>query len=273
MSYFIDSHCHLNSPKITGLGTPDELVNRAKASNVAGMVTICCRIADEPPVLMDIAARHDNVWCTVGTHPHDASQDSEKRLDKSYIITLAKSHPKIIGIGESGLDYFYKHSTPEDQHESFRKHIQACIETDLPLVVHARDADEDIIRILKEEGAGTHLKGVMHCFSSTAWLADEALKLGFYISFSGIVTFKNTHELRDIARQVPLDKLLIETDAPYLAPEPVRKAVNEPALIVNTAKTLADLHDKTRDEIGAITSQNFFNLFTKAKDTWHAPAL
>jgi TatD DNase family protein len=268
MSYFIDSHCHLNSPKIIGLGTPDEIANRAKAANVAGMVTICCRLADEPQVLMDIAARNENVWCTVGTHPHDASNAHEKAFSQADIVALAKNHPKVIGIGESGLDYFYKHATPEDQHASFRKHIQACIETDLPLVVHARDADADIIKILREEGAGTKLKGVMHCFSSTAWLADEALKLGFYISFSGIVTFKNAHELRGIARQVPLDKLLIETDAPYLAPEPMRKNVNEPALIVNTAKTLADIHDKTRDEIGSITSQNFFNLFTKAKDTW-----
>lgn len=270
--HYIDSHCHLNSPKIEPLGAPDRLVARARAAGVAGMVTICCRLAEEPAVLTDIAGRNENVWCTVGTHPHDASAEAEKAFSQDDLVDLARSHPKIIGIGESGLDYFYNLSTHEDQAESFRKHIRVCLETDLPLVVHARDADADIMKIMKEEASGAGLKGVMHCFSSTAWLAEEALDFGFYISFSGIVTFKSAGDLREIARRVPPDRMLIETDAPYLAPEPVRKAVNEPALIVNTAACLAALHDKTREEIGAITAENFFNLFTKAKDTWRAPA-
>jgi len=273
MTYFIDSHCHLNHAKIAPLGAADAIVARARESGVAGMLTICCRMAEEPPELMAIAERNKNVWCTIGTHPHEASEEAEKAFSTTDIVKLANSHPKIIGIGESGLDYFYNLATPEDQATSFRKHIRACIETNLPLIIHARDADQDIMKILREEGAGVkNLRGVMHCFSSTAWLAEEALDIGFYISFSGIVTFKNAGELRDIAKAVPLDKILIETDAPYLAPEPHRKATNEPALVVNTASVVGDLHDKTRDEIGAITAANFFNLFTKANDTWQAAA-
>ncbi|MBU6235919.1 MAG: TatD family hydrolase [Alphaproteobacteria bacterium] len=265
---FIDSHCHLNSKKIAPLAAPDALVKRANDAGVAGMVTICCRMHEEAETLKSIASDNKNVWCTVGTHPHDASSEAEKKYTAADIVTLANSHPKIVGIGESGLDYFYNFSTPDDQAASFRKHIHACLETGLPIVVHARDADADIIKIIREEGQGGKLTGVMHCFSSGEKMAQEALELGFYISFSGIVTFKNAQNLRDIAKNVPLDKILIETDAPYLAPEPVRKNINEPALIVNTANCLADVLGKTRDEIGAITKDNFFKLFWKAKETW-----
>lgn len=273
MSFYIDSHCHLNSPKITGVGAPDALIARANAAGVAGMVSICCRMAEEPPVLKAITDSNTNVWCTIGTHPHQASEAGEKAFSVADIVALARSHPKIVGIGESGLDYFYDFADRNDQAVSFRNHIRACIKTGLPLVVHARDADEDIISILKEEGArdGGPLTGVMHCFSSSAWMAEEALKLGFYISVSGIATFKNAQSLRDILKAVPRDKLLIETDAPYLAPEPHRKLTNEPALVVHTAKMLADLLDLTRDEIGALTADNFFTLFPKAKETWQTP--
>lgn len=273
MAFYIDSHCHLNSRNIEKIGDPDALVARANAAGVAGMVTICCRMSEEPPVLKAIADRNKNVWLTVGTHPHDASNAAEKVFTTDQIVEMARSHPKIVGIGECGLDYFYHHSTPEDQAEGFRRHIRACIETGLPIVVHARDADQDVIRILKEEGAGVkNLTGVMHCFSSSAWMAEEALAFGFYLSFSGIVTFKNADALRDIAKNTPKDKFLIETDAPYLAPEPFRKNTNEPALVVNTATVLGDLHNMTRDEIGTLTANNFFNLFTRAKDTWLAGA-
>lgn len=260
---FIDSHCHLNHAK--SVADPDTLIKHANAEGVAGMVTICCRMAEEVPALTGICDRNTNVWMTIGTHPHDASKDSEKAFTADDIIKLSNSHPKIVGIGESGLDYYYDFSTPADQASSFRKHIQACNETGLPLVVHARDADQDVIKILKEEGAKN---GVMHCFSSSAWMAQEALALGFYISFSGIVTFKNAQSLRDIAKATPLDRILIETDAPYLSPEPMRKESNQPAYVVHTAKVLADVHDLTRDEIGKITSDNFFNLFSKAKESW-----
>ncbi len=271
---YIDSHCHLNHEKIIPAGTPAELVARAKAEGVAGMVTICCRLHGEPASLREIAAAHDNVWYTIGTHPHDASQDAEKAFTQDRIVAMAKADPKIVGIGESGLDYYYDLADRADQAATSRNHIRACIERGLPLVVHARDADEDIIRILKEEGAGTdpRLKGVMHCFSSTPWLAEKSLEIGFYISFSGIVTFKSAANLRDIAKTVPLDKMLIETDAPYLAPEPNRKKTNEPAQIVHTARLLGDLHDRTGEEIGEITAQNFFTLFDRARDTWQQPA-
>lgn len=266
MALFIDSHCHLNSKKIAPIGAPADLVARANAGGVAGMVTICCRMHEETETLKSIADAHKNVWCTVGTHPHDASSDAEKAFSVADIVKLA-AHPKVVGIGESGLDYFYNFSTPDDQAISFRKHIHACMESDLPIVVHARDADDDIIKVIREEGQGK-LRGVMHCFSSGAKMAEEAIDLGFYISFSGIVTFKNAQNLRDIAKTVPLDKILIETDAPYLAPEPHRKNVNEPALVLHTANCLAEVLDKTRDEIGELTAANFFNLFTKAKNTW-----
>ncbi|MCB1538167.1 MAG: TatD family hydrolase [Rhodospirillales bacterium] len=273
MSAYIDSHCHLNNPKIAPLGTPDALVARANAGGVAGMVTICCRIADEPETLKSICDRNRNVWMTVGTHPHEASQPAEQAFTQADIVALAQSHPKIIGIGESGLDYFYDFSDRADQAESFRKHIRACVETGLPLVVHARDADDEIIRILREEGAGEgRLKGVMHCFSSGAKMAEDALDLGFYLSFSGIVTFKNADTLRDIARRAPIERVLIETDAPYLAPEPHRKLTNEPALVVHTAAMLAGLFDMTREEIGDKTTANFFNLFDQARDTWQPAA-
>lgn len=267
---YIDSHCHLNHKK--SAADPDTLIANANAAEVAGMVTICCRMAQELDELKSICDRNQNVWMTVGTHPHDASDEAEKKFTTADIVKFARSHPKIVGIGECGLDYYYDFGKPEDQAIGFRNHIQACIETGLPVIVHARDADADIIKIIKEETAnGGKLTGVMHCFSSSAWMAEEALKLGFYLSFSGIVTFKNAVELRDICKNTPLDKMLIETDAPYLAPDPYRKLTNEPALVVHTAKVVADAHNLTREEIGEKTAANFFDLFWKAKDTWQRP--
>lgn len=264
---WIDSHCHLNHTKLAEIGTPGEIVANAVAAGVESMLTICCRVADEFPDILKLAKQFDNVWCTIGTHPHDASKPGEIAISQEELVRLAKSDAKIVGIGESGLDYFYNYATHEDQQQSFRKHIRACIETDLPLVVHARDADEDIIKILKEEGAGTGsgLNGVMHCFSSGRKMAEEALELGFYISLSGIVTFKQAEELRAIARDVPLDRLLVETDAPYLAPTPHRGKTNQPAYVVNTGKIAAEIKNVSPEEMAAITKENFFNLFTKAK--------
>lgn len=260
---WIDSHCHLTHDKFGGL-TPENLVENALKSGVEGMLTISCRIHDEFPHILQTTKQFKNVWCTVGTHPHDAGKDTEKKISQSEIVKIANSDPKIIGIGETGLDYFYNHSSREDQDASFRKHIRACIETGLPMVVHARDADEDIIKTIKEESAGQKLTGVMHCFSSGAKMAEQALDLGFYISFSGIVTFKKATELQDIARKVPLDCLLAETDAPYLAPEPYRGKVNQPAYVSHTGKKLAELHNIAGEEMARHTSENFFRLFSKA---------
>lgn len=260
---WIDSHCHLNHSKIAELGTPEQLVKAANDAGVEGMVNICCRVSDEFPTILATAKQFKNVWCTIGTHPHDASKPGELAVTLEQLVTLAKSDPKIVGIGESGLDYFYKLSTPEDQHTSFRKHIRACIETDLPLVVHARDADDDIIRVIREEGAGK-VKGVMHCFTGGRKMAEQALELGFYISFSGIVTFKSATDLQAIAKDVPLDKFLVETDAPYLAPTPHRGQTNQPAYVINTGRQLAQLHDVSEETIAQHSKENFFRLFKTA---------
>lgn len=261
----IDSHCHLNHKRLLNLGGPDAVVKNATAAGVIGMLTICCHIPDDFNEVMDIVNTHDNVWCTVGVHPHDASKDYAKAMTQEKLVELIKSSPKIVGIGESGLDYFYKHSTPEDQQDGFRRHIRACIETGLPLVVHARDADEDIIRIIREEGASKELKGVMHCFSSGRKMGEEALELGFYISFSGIITFKKSEDLRDFAKDVPMDRILVETDAPFLAPEPDRGRINEPALVVNTARQIAQVKNISEEEMARVATDNFFRLFDKAK--------
>lgn len=262
---YIDSHCHLNHEKMQPFGGVEQVVKNARLAGVAGMLSICCRISDEFPQIVELVAPLENIWCTIATHPHDASDPAEKAVSYDQLVTLAKSSPKIVGIGESGLDYFYKLATVEDQQESFRKHIRACIETDLPLVVHARDADDDIIRIIREEGAGTNLKGVMHCFTASRKMGEEALDCGFYISFSGIVTFKKSTDLQDFAKDVPADRILIETDSPYLAPEPFRGKVNQPALVAHTADMLAKLRGVNLDEFADQTSRNFFTLFNKAK--------
>jgi TatD DNase family protein len=262
---WIDSHCHLNHEHLKPIGTPDDIIANAKANGIDGMLSICCRIEGEFPVILDIAKRNQDVWCTIGTHPHDAGLEAEKNITKSELVKRATSDPKIIGIGESGLDYYYNKSPHADQQTSFRKHIQACIETDLPLVVHARDADDDIIQILKEEGAGTNLRGVMHCFSSGAKMAEEALAMGFYMSASGIVTFKQADELRAIFKNVPLDKLLVETDAPYLAPMPHRGKTNQPAYVSYTGAELARIKEIDTNEMARITTENFFTLFNKAR--------
>lgn len=263
---WIDSHCHLNHPKIEELGTPEQLVKAANNAGVEGMVNICCRVADEFPTILATAHRFHNVWCTIGTHPHDASKPAELAITQDELVRLAKSDPKIIGIGESGLDYFYKLSDPADQHTSFRKHIRACLEADLPLVVHARDADKDIIRVIHEEGQG-HLTGVMHCFTGGPTMAEAALELGFYISFSGIVTFKSATDLQAIARTVPLDRFLIETDAPYLAPTPHRGQTNQPAYVAETGRYLAHLHNVEEKKIADHSKENFFRLFKNAQKT------
>ena len=181
---WIDSHCHLNHIKIEDKGSPDDLVNAAKAAGVDGMVSICCRMSEDLDSLFDITSSNDNVWCSVGTHPHDAGLEAEKAFSQDDIVKLVQSNDNVVAIGETGLDYYYDNSPRPDQQESFRKHIRACIEADVPMIVHTREAEEDTANIMKEEGSGTSLSGVMHCFSSNQWLAEQALDMGFYISFS-----------------------------------------------------------------------------------------
>ncbi|MGH1403284.1 MAG: TatD family hydrolase [Alphaproteobacteria bacterium] len=262
---WIDSHCHLNHPGITEKGTPADIISAARQADVSGMMTVCCRLSEEVETLRDIAASHENVWYSIGTHPHDAGLDAEKAFSKDDIVRLARGDGNVIAIGETGLDYFYDNSPRDEQQQSFRKHMQACIEADVPMIVHTRDAEEDTARLMREEGAGTSLGGVMHCFSSAQWLAEEALSMGFYISFSGIITFKKAEELREVAKIVPLDRVLVETDAPFLAPVPYRGKVNEPAFVSHTGAFLADLYGLSVQEFAKITSDNFFRLFRKAK--------
>ena len=261
----IDSHCHLNHKRLLNIGTPDVIVARAREAGIDGLLTINCRIHDEFDEVLGIANQFENVWCSVGTHPHDAGDENEKKFTAADIVAKARANDKVIGIGETGLDYFYKHSPPEDQHENFRKHIRASLESGLPLIVHAREADDDIIRILREEGGGGKLKGVLHCFSSTRKLGEEALDFGFYISLSGMVTFKKSADLQEFTKDIPLDRLMVETDAPYLAPEPHRGHINEPAFTVHTARMVAGLKSISEEQLAAATTDNFFRLFSKAK--------
>lgn len=264
---WIDSHCHLNHAKFEG-ARPSDIVAQAREAGIDGMVNISCQIHGDFQTVLKTAQSHENVWCTVGTHPHDAGKPEELGVSLKDLVELARSDGNIVGIGESGLDYYYDFSPREDQENSFRKHIQACLETDLPLVIHARDADADIIRVMREE-AGHHndagLRGVMHCFSSGPGLAEESLAFGFYLSFSGIITFQSAEELRAIAAKTPLDCLLVETDAPYLAPVPYRGKTNMPAYVPHTGAKLAELHDVSAYEMAKVTTANFFRLFDKAR--------
>ncbi len=266
---WIDSHCHLTHERIAPLGTPEEIVAQARAAHIDGMLNICCRIADEFPIVLKTAQKFNDVWCTIGTHPHDAGLEAEKAITQDKLVELACSDPKIVGIGETGLDYFYNNSSHEDQQESFRKHIRAALEADLPLIIHTRDADEDILRLLQEEGSSSdgkrRVRGVLHCFSSGAQLAQKALDFGFYISFSGILTFKQAGELREIAKTVPLNRILVETDAPFLAPTPHRGSINQPAYVSYTGTLLAELHGTSEEELASHSKNNFFTLFDKAE--------
>ncbi len=252
----VDSHCHLDFPDFAA--ERDAVIDRARAAGVGTMVTICTRL-DEFPGVRAIAEAYDDVWCSVGAHPHEAADHAE--IDTDELVSLA-AHPRVVGIGESGLDFHYDHSPREVQERVFRAHIAASRASGLPLIVHAREADAEIAGVLRGEGASS---GVLHCFSSGRALAEAALDLGFYISISGIVTFRNAEDLRAIVRDVPLDRLLVETDAPYLAPQPTRGKRNEPAYIVHTAAMLAELKGVSSAEMAQTTTDNFFRLFAKAK--------
>lgn len=262
---WIDSHCHLDHVKFTPENGVEGVLAAAKVQGVDGMLSINCQIVEEFQSLLTLVKPYNNVWCTVGTHPHEASREDEKAVTLDELVRLASSDPKVIGIGECGLDYFYKHSAVDDQHSCFRKHIRACLALDMPIIIHARDADDDVIRLIHEETNGKGMRGIMHCFSSSTKMGHEALALGLHISFSGILTFKKSEELRAFAKDAPLDRLLVETDSPYLAPEPHRGAMNTPAYVPLTGAVLAGIKDISVDEMAKITSANFFRLFDKAK--------
>src|ERR1051325_424896 len=251
----VDSHCHLDFPDFAA--ERDAVIARARAPGVGTLLTIGTRL-DQFAGVRAIAEAHDDIWCSVGAHPHEAADHAATTA--ADLAALA-AHPRVVGIGETGLDYHYDHSPREAQERVFRAHIRAACEAGLPLIIHAREADEDVARMLRDEGAAA---GVLHCFSSGRSLAEAALDLGFYISISGIVTFKNAGELRAIVRDVPLDRLLVETDAPYLAPVPYRGKRNEPAFVAATAAAVATVKGVAPEVLAAATTDNFFRLFQKA---------
>lgn len=256
----IDSHCHLDFPDFAE--ELDDVVARAEAAGLGRMVTICTRVRKFPQVLA-VAERFENVFCSVGTHPHNAHEELD--ISTEEIIDLSK-HAKVVAIGEAGLDYFYQKDHAAAQAEGLRNHIAAARETQLPLVIHSRDADQDMIDILTQETEEGAFPFVLHCFSSGRALAEAGVKLGGYVSLSGILTFKNSQEIRDIAADVPIDRLLVETDAPYLAPTPYRGKRNEPSYVVETAKVLAETKGVSVEEIWQATTDNFFRLFNKVPD-------
>jgi len=255
--FLVDSHCHLDFPDFAE--ELDDIVKRAEMAGVKRMVTISTRVKKFPEVLA-VAERFPSVFCSVGTHPHNADEELDISIDQLVELTR---HPKVVAIGEAGLDYHYDKSPRDAQRQGFLNHIAAARITSLPLVIHARSADQDMMDILQEETEKGAFPAILHCFSSGRALAEKGVELGLMISFSGILTFKNSEEIRDIAKNVPLENLLIETDAPFLAPVPLRGKRNEPSYVVNTARVLAEVKGVSEDDIHRITSKNFFRLFAK----------
>ncbi len=253
----VDSHCHLDFNSLSD--DIDAVLERCHAANVELMVTISTRVRQFDQIRA-IAEAHDNVYCTIGTHPHNADEEIDVTVDE--IIAISQ-HPKVVGIGEAGLDYHYDNGTPAAQAQGFRTHITAARQTGLPLVIHARDADRDTADILTEETGKGAFPFVLHCFTAGRALAMTGVELGGYVSFSGVITFKTAEELRSIARDLPGDRILVETDAPYLAPVPMRGRPNEPSYVRHTAQCLADVRGQTLEQLAKDTSKNFFRLFSK----------
>lgn len=252
-----DSHCHLI---YKGLGEQQpEVLARARDAGVVAMLNISTRENEWDDVIA-VAEREPDVWASVGIHPHEA--DTHAHIDTAKLVARAQ-HPRVVGIGESGLDYYYDHSDREQQKTSFRAHLAAARETQLPIIVHTRDAEEDTAQILREEMGKGAFPGVIHCFTASQAFAEIALELGLYISISGIVTFKNAKDLQESAARIPLEKLLIETDAPFLAPVPHRGKTGEPAFVADTCRFLAGLRGIEPEALAEITRQNFHTLFSK----------
>jgi TatD DNase family protein len=253
----VDSHCHLDFPDFAS--ELDAVVARAKAQDIGRMVTISTRVKHHAEVLA-IAERFADVYCSVGTHPHHAQEEPD--IGTAELVAHTR-HDKVVALGEAGLDYHYDYSPRAMQERSFRAHIAAARETGLPLVIHTREADDDTAKILAEEMGQGAFPAVLHCFTGGRDLALRAIDLGLYVSFTGILTFKNSQNLRDIAAELPAERILVETDAPYLAPGPYRGKRNEPAYVVETAKTLAKTRGVSLEEIARQTTDNFFRLFSK----------
>ncbi|MBP1881992.1 TatD family hydrolase [Sinorhizobium mexicanum] len=253
----IDTHCHLDFPDFEA--ERDAIIERAAAAGVAQMVTISTRVKRFDTIVA-IAEAYPNVFCSVGTHPHNA--DEELDVTTEDLVRLS-SHPKVVAIGEAGLDYFYDNAPRDAQAEGLRRHIAAARETRLPLVIHSRSADEDMAAILTEESGKGAFPFLLHCFSSGPDLARVGVELGGYVSFSGILTFPKSQEIRDIAKTIPRDRMIVETDAPYLAPKPFRGKRNEPAFVVHTAEVLAETIGVSTEEIAEITTDNAFCVFSK----------
>ncbi len=253
----IDSHCHLDFESLSA--DLDGVMARAEAAGVTGMVTISTRV-DNFSTYAEMSERFSNVWCSVGTHPHNA--DQELHIKTEDLVRLS-AHPRCVAIGEAGLDYFYDNAPREAQAIGLRRHIAAARITNLPLVIHSRAADEDMAAILEEESGQGAFPFVLHCFTASQNLAQTALKLGGYISFSGIITFKNALEIQEVARIVPADRYLVETDAPYLAPIPHRGQSNEPSFVRHTAEKVAEIRGVSLEQVGRETTANFGRLFSK----------
>jgi len=253
----IDSHCHLNYPGL--VEEQGAVLARARAAGVTAMLNISTRESEWEAVIAT-AEREPDVWAAIGIHPHEA--DKHAHVDTAALVAAA-DRPKVIGLGESGLDFFYDHSNRAAQAANFRRHIAAARETRLPLVIHSRDAEADTVGILAEEKARGDFPALIHCFTGSAGFARQVLDLGLFISISGIVTFKNARALQAVAAEVPEDRLLVETDAPFLAPVPHRGRKGEPAFVADTARFLAELRGTTVDQIARTTSANFQRLFTK----------
>jgi TatD DNase family protein len=255
---FIDSHCHLNYKGL--VEDQSSVLQRARAAGVSAMLNISTRASEWDDVI-GVAEREPDVWASVGIHPHEA--DVHPDVETETLVARA-AHPRVIGIGESGLDFYYDRSDRDRQRASFRAHIGAARETGLPIIVHTREAEEDTHRILEEEMGKGAFTGVIHCFTASAEFARKALDLGLYISMSGIVTFKNAKDLQATAKDIPQGRLLIETDAPFLAPVPHRGRLCEPAFVVDTARFLSDLRGENVEALSAHTAENFRQLFSKA---------
>jgi len=253
----VDSHCHLDFPDFAD--DLDAIVARAEAAGIGRIVTISTRVR-RIDGLLAITARFPNVYCSVGTHPHNANEEDGIAADE--LIALTK-HPKVVALGEAGLDNFYTDGSPEAQERGFRAHIAAARATGLPLVIHTREADDACGRILEEEMAKGPFRAVLHCYTGGRELAMKAIGLGLSISFTGILTFKNSQAIRDIAAELPADRIMVETDAPYLAPGKFRGKRNEPSFVVETAKVLAETRGVSLEEITRQTTENFFRLFHK----------
>lgn len=257
MPMLIDSHCHLDFPDFAE--ELDAVVERAEAAGIGRMVTISTRVR-RIPALLELTERFPNVYCSVGTHPHQA--DEEDGIPASELIELTK-HPKVVALGEAGLDYFYEHGSREAQERGFRTHIAAARATGLPLVIHTREADEDCGRILEDEMAKGAFRAVLHCYTGGRELALRAIALGLSISFTGVLTFKKSQALRDLAAELPADRIMVETNSPYLAPGKFRGKRNEPSYVVETAKVLAETRGVSLEDISRQTTENFFRLFSK----------